>query len=189
MTIEIVESPPTTIEIALTQVVVETVEVSPAVVTVEQTITTTEIVQEPEITIEISAGPQGDQGPSGNPAVSAEADETIAIGQVVWVKSTTHIGLAQANAQTTARVAGIAITAGNATFSVDYVTDGQHTQANWTSITGATLLTPGSTYYLSAATAGQLTTTAPTASGFVVAVGRALNTTTLDIEISQPTRL
>jgi hypothetical protein len=45
-------------------------------------------------------------------------------------------------------------------------------------------LTPGALYYLSAATAGKLTTTAPTAGGqFVAPVGRATNPTQMEISL------
>jgi hypothetical protein len=44
-------------------------------------------------------------------------------------------------------------------------------------------LTPNSTYYLSAATAGALTTTAPSTAGqFVYRVGKAISTTQMDID-------
>jgi hypothetical protein len=47
-------------------------------------------------------------------------------------------------------------------------------------------LTPGATYFLSA-TAGAVTTTPPTTSGYIVqAVGVAVNTTTINVEFEQP---
>ena len=68
--------------------------------------------------------------------------------------------------------------------------EGQITKSDWTSVTGSATLTPGAVYFLSVSTAGGLTTAPPYELGeTVVRVGRALSTTTLDIEISQPVLL
>jgi hypothetical protein len=57
-------------------------------------------------------------------------------------------------------------------------------------ITGLTSLTPGAAYYLSGATAGAVTATAPTTSGYLSQeVGIALSTTELNFEEQQPITL
>jgi len=54
-------------------------------------------------------------------------------------------------------------------------------------VAGTIALTPGATYFLDPSTAGRITTTAPTTAGqYVVRVGRAVDATTLDIEIELP---
>jgi len=67
-----------------------------------------------------------------------------------------------------------------------YNPDGRVGRADWTPITGSTLLEPGKRYYLSPDDVGQLTTVAPADPGqFLVKVGRAASTSVLDIEIGQ----
>jgi hypothetical protein len=57
-------------------------------------------------------------------------------------------------------------------------------------ITGLTSLTPGAAYYLSGATAGAVTATAPSTSGYLSQeVGIALSTTELNFEEQQPITL
>jgi hypothetical protein len=117
---------------------------------------------------------------------SAEADSIIAIGSPVYVKANTHVDLAMANAASTSLVAGIATSVAAIGHAAFYNTDGFVTKADWTAITGTSLLTPGADYYLSSSTAGMLTTVAPTSTGlYVTPVGRAVTTTILDIEIEQ----
>lgn len=61
------------------------------------------------------------------------------------------------------------------------------TTAQWDAITGQTGgLTPAAAYFLSAATAGRLTTTAPTATGqFCCYVGKAISSTVLEISLDR----
>jgi hypothetical protein len=115
---------------------------------------------------------------------SAEADETIAIGQCVYMKNTGHVGLARANSAATRKVAGFAITAATSGYAVKYNADGKLTKSDWTAVAGAAALSPGTDYFLSTSSAGSITSTAPTAAGdYVVRVGVASSTTVLDIEI------
>lgn len=60
------------------------------------------------------------------------------------------------------------------------------TTAEWDAVTGGSGgLTPGSPYYVSAATAGHLTTSAPGSGGqFVVPVGIATSPTTMRVQLS-----
>jgi hypothetical protein len=104
-----------------------------------------------------------------------------------------NANLAQADAQSTVRVAGLAVEEALDTDPVDVQTDGLivAATAEWDAVTGQTGgLTEGADYWLSAATAGRLTTTAPTADGeFVAPVGHALSATEFEIEIGAPIKL
>lgn len=112
----------------------------------------------------------------------------VPIGTPVYISAASACQPARANASGTCELAGLvrdASIAASASGSVQ--TDGvlTATTTQWDSVTGQTGgLTPGSTYFLSSATAGRLTVTAPTATGeFVTRVGRALSTTDLDITL------
>ncbi|MDD5708292.1 MAG: hypothetical protein PHR35_20430 [Kiritimatiellae bacterium] len=121
---------------------------------------------------------------------AAEADSTIAAGQPLYVKPTGHMDLACANDSATKGAVGFAVTAATPGFVVEYVTEGKLTLTDWTVIAGAAALEPGADYYLDATTAGRITKTAPSASGlYVVRLGRATSTLTLDIEIEPSVRL
>lgn len=119
---------------------------------------------------------------------------SIVIGQPVYSDSGSSVDLAQADSQTTIRIAGLVAdtsiaSAATGSILVDGVLTA--TTGEWDAVTGQTGgLTVGSNYFLDAATAGQLTTTAPSTTGeFVVRVGHALSTTELEIEVQQPIKL
>jgi len=115
--------------------------------------------------------------------VSATFTSTAAAGQPVYVSAADTVDLADASAAATAGVVGLVYTAASAGNGGDYITSGRITQDDWTTATGAANLTAGMVYYLSETT-GRITSTAPTAVGaLVVRVGRALNTTTLEVSI------
>jgi hypothetical protein len=115
-----------------------------------------------------------------------EVDETVAIGQPVYVKATSHIGLSNASALSTARVCGLATQNALATFACAFLPSGKLTLSDWTAATGSTTLTAGSDYFLSE-TLGLLTTSSPvTAGSCALRVGKALTTLTMKIEISLP---
>jgi len=120
---------------------------------------------------------------------SAEAGVDVKIGYPLYLSS----GLvypAQANAAGSAQVVGVSIEDVSAGVGCTYITEGSVTRADWTDVSGSVSLSSGATYYLDPSTAGRITTTSPTASGqYVVRIGRAVNTTTLDIEIELPIRL
>lgn len=112
----------------------------------------------------------------------------IVIGQAVYVDGAGTVDLAQADALSTSEVLGlVADVSIAAAASGGILTDGRlvATTTQWDAVTGQTGgLTPGAKYYLSAATAGMLTTTAPNVDGNVVApVGKALSTTEMEINI------
>lgn len=111
----------------------------------------------------------------------------------VYSSSATEIEEAQADAQGTIRVMGLTVEAIADTASGGVGVDGivTATTGEWDAVTGETGgLTPGANYFLSAASPGMLTQTAPTTPGaFVVRVGYALSATEFEIEIGQPIKL
>lgn len=118
----------------------------------------------------------------------------ITIGQPVYQKSNGNVDLARANAQGTVQVVGLVKDSSiSAAGSGIIQTDGVLTAStgDWDAITGGSGgLTPGSAYYVSAATAGFLTATAPSTTGqFVVRIGLALSATDLDISVQPPIKL
>lgn len=114
---------------------------------------------------------------------------SIVIGQPVYVDSAGTVDLAKADALSTAEVLGLVfdISIANSA-SGGILTDGKLTATTiqWDIVTGQTGgLTPGTRYYLSAATPGKLTDIAPIVDGEVIApVGVALSTTEMEINIS-----
>jgi len=118
----------------------------------------------------------------------------VVIGTPIYGKSNGKADKAKADAAGTSRVTGLVTDVTVATAG-DIVgqSAGQlsATTGQWDAVTGQTGgLTPGSVYYLSAATAGMLTTTAPvTVTQFVVEVGVALTATTMLLSIKSPVLL
>jgi len=113
------------------------------------------------------------------------ANETIVIGQPVYISGNNTTNLADADNIATSHVLGLAETNGTANGTMNVLSDGRITQSDWSSVVGSTSLTPGAQYYLSTS-AGQLTTTPLFGiSDAVVTCGTAVNTTTLDIEINE----
>lgn len=113
------------------------------------------------------------------------ANETINIGQPVYVSSANTVNLADADTLNTSHVLGIAITDATANTTVTVLSDGSVERADWTAITGSANLVAGAVYYLST-TAGGLTVTPPTGDGDnIVRCGIAVSTTKFDIEINE----
>lgn len=122
--------------------------------------------------------------------ITAIFDSTTLQGMALYVPSDGHVELGLADADATSRIIGLANENVTASSSGGYVTEGQITKSDWTTVVGTMLLVPGAYYYLSETSAGQLTTTAPTSDGeYVMAVARGLTTQMLDIEIDQPITL
>ena len=113
---------------------------------------------------------------------------SISQGQPVYVKSNGAVDLAQADAATTSRTYGLVFDASIATTATGKIQgDNVLTVSDWTTPTGSATLTVGSVYYLSAATAGELTTTAPSTTGqYVQKVGFAISTTKMNIDLNDP---
>jgi hypothetical protein len=118
----------------------------------------------------------------------------IVIGAPVYMKADGNVDLAKADAQATADVLGLVKDASiAAAVSGNVLLDGVLTATTdqWDAVAGTTGgLTPGAVYFLSAATAGLLTATAPSTVGqFVVRVGKALSATKLDLTLMAPIKL
>ena len=131
---------------------------------------------------QLQAGDNLDATTTGVDVFQAEAVAALAIGDVVYVSGALTVSKAQANAIGTARPIGLAGAVIEASATGPIQTDGV--------LTGLTGLTAGSTYYLSDATAGAFTTTAPSEAGkFVVKIGTALSTTEMEISFGMTIKL
>ena len=113
------------------------------------------------------------------------------IGTPVYISAADSCQPARANASGTCDVTGFVRDTLIATSTSGSIqTDGilTATTAQWDAVTGGTGgLTAGATYFLSASAAGQITATAPTASGqYVTRLGKAISTTSLEISIQPP---
>lgn len=103
---------------------------------------------------------------------------STAIGEAMYIFGADAVKKAKADAAGTAQVACFATAVITSTGTGNFQFDGV--------LAGLTGLTAGSVYYLSAATAGAITTTAPSTTGqYVTRVGTALSTTELDINIQR----
>lgn len=122
--------------------------------------------------------------------VTQTAAATLIAGNAVYNDAAGSVQKGRANAAGTSKLLGLATaaisSAATGTIQVNGVL--ALTTGEWDALAGTTGgLTAGTTYYLSAATAGLLTATAPsTVSQLVVVVGVALSTTELNIKISEP---
>lgn len=119
--------------------------------------------------------------------VSQTVDATMIPGNVVYSTTADHVAKAQANASGTSKPLGFAAAAITSGAAGNIQTDGilALTTAQWDAVAGTTGgLTVGSTYFLSAATAGLMSATAPSTVGqYVVELGMAISTTELNIRI------
>ncbi|MEX0271213.1 hypothetical protein AB3R30_18915 [Leptolyngbyaceae cyanobacterium UHCC 1019] len=117
---------------------------------------------------------------------------SVPIGTPVYISAASACQPSRANASGTAKVIGLVAATSVAAAATGAIRkDGTlvGTTAQWDAITGQTGgLTPGATYFLSEATAGRLTTTAPT-TGWVLSIGTALSTTDFEIQIGERVRL
>lgn len=107
-------------------------------------------------------------------------DATVSVGSVVRMNGSTAVN-AIADSTVNSRVIGICVSKSNAT-TCNILTCGP---------TGAILsgLTVNENYFLSATSAGDITTTAPTGSGqIVIHIGRPLTSTRLIIQIGEQIR-
>lgn len=119
---------------------------------------------------------------------------SLVIGAPVYVSADDEVDKARANAAGTKDVLGLVADTSIATTVAGTVqSDGvlTATTGQWDAITGGSGgLVANTIYFLSAATAGMLTATAPVADGeFVCRVGLALSPTELEITILTPIKL
>lgn len=111
----------------------------------------------------------------------AETDEEILIGQPVYLKQNGHLALARCTDYPRARVCGVAVENKVDGFSCSYIFNGIVQRDNWN-------LRPGLIYYLDSVL-GEITTDSPENQGYyVVAIGMALTTSILSVQI-QPSIL
>jgi hypothetical protein len=103
-------------------------------------------------------------------------------GTVVYISSGTTVRAAQANSYTTVRAQAVATEA---------VPSGAQGLYQYEGVASGSLgLSPGSTYFLSPTSAGQMTTTPPSTVGdWIMVVGQAFSATELSIELGQPIEL
>lgn len=115
----------------------------------------------------------------------------IVIGAPVYISTNDTVDLAKADASGTTKAIGLVNQASISTSSAGSIkTSGvlTATTEQWDAVAGTTGgLTAGTTYYLSAGTAGLITDAAPTTVGqYVVAIGEAISTTELKLNIEKP---
>jgi hypothetical protein len=123
-------------------------------------------------------------GAAGSPPCDAVFDSEAVEGQPVYVVSDTNVDLADNT--TNYPVIGLTFADVTSGAAGKYITEGNITKSDWTTVVGTVSLTPGAVYYLDSV-AGMLTSTPTTTVGqHVVAVARAASATKLDIEIAEP---
>lgn len=110
-------------------------------------------------------------------------------GAPVYVDGGGSVDLAQADAEATSDVVGLAFSDVGAAVDAAVVDSGtlQLSTAQWDAVAGTSGgLTPGQKYYASEATAGRLTDTPPTGSGeYQIEVGVGLSATELDVRVRE----
>ena len=117
----------------------------------------------------------------------AEAASIIKVGYPLYLTTGGLVEPAKADASATVQVVGIAMAATTPGDDCPYITEGRVERTDWTEVAGTPLLSTGASYFLDPFVAGRITTTAPTTSGhYVVRVGRAVSSKTLDVEIELP---
>ena len=129
--------------------------------------------------------------------IASASGVTMNAGDVVYINTSGAINLADASATASKYPIGFVRGQDDGTTSsisggsnIEVQTDGTFTISDWTNVLGSSTLSPGTKYYLSSATAGNITATAPTSSNhFIVPIGRAISTTAMYIEIGEPIKL
>lgn len=120
-----------------------------------------------------------------------EGAATLVIGAPAYAFAADGVKRAQANAKSTAKVAGLGLDASIAAAGVgNIITSGilVATTAQWDAVAGTTGgLAFGTYYFLDPATAGKITATVPTTVGqCVTMIGLAISTTELELDIQPP---
>ena len=142
---------------------------------------------------QLQSGDTVDTGITNNQSITVTNANAsaITIGMPVYISSAGNVDKAKADSGSTAYVIGLVEEATIAAAGTGKVlTDGILISADWTAVTGSATLTSGAIYFLDATTAGKLTTTATTTTGeYLVRVGIAINTTTLEVSLSRAIKL
>jgi hypothetical protein len=127
----------------------------------------------------------GGGGGTTTVTLTNEDASSLVIGTPVYTFNDGGVKKAKADVEATTNVIGLAIETIAAAATGEVQTEGvlAATTGQWDAITGQTGgLTPDGIYYLSEATAGMLTVTAPT-TGYVAPVGIAVSTTQLKLNV------
>lgn len=117
------------------------------------------------------------------PIFSAETTETVTINQLVAIQPNGLLQLADSNSTI---LSGLALTSGNPGEQVFYITFGQLSSNDWTSVIGDINLEVGAYYYLRQS--GSMSTVPPN-SGFLVRVGQAQSLSAFNINIQTSIKL
>lgn len=113
------------------------------------------------------------------------ANESVAVGQPVYVSSSNTVNLADADSTSTSCAIGLVKTSATSNEETTVLTEGSLSQDDWTTVIGTTNLTPGTIYYLDTAE-GQMTTSEPTGDGdVIVSLGVAITNKKFEIEINE----
>lgn len=125
---------------------------------------------------------------TGDPDLSKHevtANETVLVGQPVYVSGNNTVNLADASSVNTADAIGLVLIGATVNETATILTEGSVNQADWTSVIGSASLSPGSLYFLDT-TVGKMSVTAPNVDGqVVVKLGTAITTTKFDIEVNK----
>lgn len=122
-----------------------------------------------------------------DPAITAVSDVSTVAGMPLAIsRANGHFVKADAASKPVAFVAGLAVAAGTAGFTVSLAREAM-TLSDWTATTGSPSLSQGQTYFL--ASGGGLTTTAPASPNCLTVVGEASSPTTLLIQPQAPIQL
>jgi hypothetical protein len=145
---------------------------------------------------QLQSGDTVDAPQSGGDLVSQTNDESgaVVIGTPVYNDANDGVKKAKADASATVNVIGlvrdtsVSTSASGAVHTSGVLTA---TTGQWDAVAGTTGgLTKGTRYYLSAATAGQITATAPSTVGqYVVEIGIAISTTEMLVNVKSPVLL
>lgn len=140
----------------------------------------------------VTAGTADGAAPQLGVSLTNQTGATIEKFKAVYKTTTAdEIAKANANSASTFRSIGLASAAINDTSSGTIIVNGTltGTTGEWDAVTGQTGgLTPGSVYFLSNSTAGNLTTTAPS-TGYICRVGIGVSTTQLLLNFGEPIQL
>lgn len=119
---------------------------------------------------------------------TTEAGENINAGAPLYIDSTL-LTLFQAQAiNSKYELAGLALDYFASGDLCNYISEGIIELSDWTDATGAASLVPSADYFLDSVGPGRLTNVVPT-TGYVKRIGKALDTTKLDINIFPSVKL
>ncbi len=128
---------------------------------------------------------EGYHAPCTDHTLDVVAGETAHAGAPAYIVSNNTVNLASATGAVKSRTVGLITQVASVNDATIVQTDGSVVLADWTSVIGATSLTPGSVYFLHTAD-GQMRTTPPTGDGdAIVTMGIAVTTTKFDIEVNE----